>query len=193
MADTLRIAIAQLNPTVGDLDGNVAKAGFTFTKADEGKKAALHNGQLRVEQPWPEGGRIVTIEHVDEDSTGKLTLVERGTEDRFVIDNLYRVKQEEESVLPYSEDVKCIEVEQILEGGVHARLPIDDVFFRRGAANTFNARKIVERLQHDLSSSAKSMSVGYVASMKLLDSEAMRELRKQTAEVRPSHASQPCP
>ena len=26
MADTLRIAIAQLNPTVGDLDGNVAKA-----------------------------------------------------------------------------------------------------------------------------------------------------------------------
>ena len=26
MADTLRIAIAQLNPTVGDLDGNVAEA-----------------------------------------------------------------------------------------------------------------------------------------------------------------------
>ncbi|HBU03289.1 MAG TPA: NAD+ synthase, partial [Acidimicrobiaceae bacterium] len=40
MADTLRIAIAQLNPTVGDLDGNVAKA-LAMVKQAEAADADL--------------------------------------------------------------------------------------------------------------------------------------------------------
>ena len=151
----------------------------TFTKAHEGMEAVVRDGKpvlLQPDEPRP-AFDVIRIDHVEDGPGGTLTL---STGE--VHDNPHSVTLAPVGMLPYTEDVKCVEVEQILEGGVHAKLPIDDIFFRRGAANTFNARKIVERLQHDLGSSAENMSLGYVASMKLLDSAAMMVLRAQTSD-----------
>ena len=162
----------------------------TFTKAHEGQEAVWRDGKLSLLQDLEDDaprqafegvrGKIVAVEEAHD---GKVTL-SPAMGDLKVVDNPHSVTLAPVDMLPYSEDVKCVEVEQILEGGVHAKLPIQDVFFRRGAANTFNARKIVERLQHDLGSSAENMSVGFVASMKLLDSAAMMLLRKQTSDLK---------
>ena len=144
-----------------------------WRKADEGQKVDQH--RLELTPPSKQASAACTIAHVDEAVGGEIRLSSGAI---FV--NPLQVELQEEEALPYTEDVKCIEVDQIIEGGLHDRLPISDVFFRRGAANTFNARKIVERLQHDLRTSAESLSEGFVASMKLLQGETMQQLRRET-------------
>ena len=71
-----------------------------------------------------------------------------------------RIVERPQPILPYNEDVKCIDTTPILEGKLHADLPFKERveklgYFRKGSARSFNAREMVKRLREDLYDSAQ--------------------------------------
>ena len=65
---TIAIALAQINPTVGDLEGNVALMIDAAETARERAEAVVQQAAARSRKGWqPAGIRLIDLETVDAD------------------------------------------------------------------------------------------------------------------------------